>query len=177
MTGRLRIARPLSRLLAALCVVLGSQCVFAGPNTDNTSGAGPTVDTQAGSAEGTESHTASATDPSETDKTRVSERLRHKDRAAASDSPVPVEAGGSGADDPVAAQYRESDMDFTGAPAKKSGIPQHSPEWTNPKSGDPGVSKSGEKGGTTDINIGVGENKAKPKARRASSDNSGDGDG
>lgn len=40
-------------------------------------------------------------------------------------------------------------------------VPAHTPEWTHPDTSDPGRAASGEKGGTADINIGIGEQASK----------------
>ncbi|MEJ8566175.1 hypothetical protein [Elongatibacter sediminis] len=54
-------------------------------------------------------------------------------------------------------QRNASDLKFTRERAKRGRVPVHNPEWTDARESDPAMKESGEKGGTTDINIGVGE--------------------
>ena len=51
-------------------------------------------------------------------------------------------------------QATDGELDVSTDPASEDHRP-HNPEWTNPNTSDPG--RAGEKGGTVDINIGVGE--------------------
>ncbi len=125
--------------LTVFLLVMGSSGLSA-QDTDEAQPAKAT--TRAADSESTEEITAKQKDTVD-NATRSSERLRHKGRAA------------------------------TDSDAAKT----HTPEWTNPAGSDPGTNsagkkasalqlksagastgkESGEKGGTIDINIGVGE--------------------
>jgi len=98
----------------------------------------------------------------ESNSKQVSERLRHKERAVSTRSVPAGELTQSEPKESAAAQHRESDLNFVNRSAKPSSTPRHTPEWTNPGSSDPGRSGKGEKGGTEDINIGVGELRKQP---------------
>lgn len=77
--------------------------------------------------------------------------------APAAQAAPEVSAASKAPDEPAEAQYRESDLEFATERAARKRVPTHTPEWTHPTQGDPGRKESGEKGGTVDINIGVGE--------------------
>ncbi len=97
---------------------------------------------------------------SQTGGTRVPERLRHKSRAATAGTSSSASSDGQAPAGSHSVQHHESDLDFVRESAGTKKIPQHTPEWTNPKASDPGRSEPAEKGATANINMGVGEGQA-----------------
>jgi hypothetical protein len=124
--------------------------------------------------ESSEAETNANSDASQAHESGVPERLRHKNRAVTVGAPTAASASGQAASSSRSVQHHETDMNFVSESAATKTPPQQTPEWTYPISSDPGRTESAEKGGTTDIKMGDGENQA---AEGDKKDNSKKGDG
>ena len=139
-------------ILCAVALMAAVQVQAADPD--------PPGSTQTGTTDSNRVETNAGTPTPENPGSGVAERLRHKDRAVTAGVNESASALKPPPGRSSAVQHNQTDMELVREGAASKSPPHHSPEWTDSNEADPGRSGAAEKGGTADINIGVGENQA-----------------